>query len=107
MQHFYTHIIDLRDVHSELEILDLSDDEKNHLILVIESSIHHVIIDTLLTELPDAHKRMFLHHLAHNDHESIWDLLRKGLHKPEEKIKEAVQKLKTDFLEDIRGVKAS
>jgi len=104
MKHFYTHIIDLNDLHTELQILDLTDDEKNHLIVVIESSLHHVIVDVLLTDLPEEHKGNFLHHLAKNDHDSIWKVLKNAIKEPEERIRYALDKLKKELIKDIRVV---
>lgn len=104
MKHFYAHIIDLDDLHREFQILDLTDDEKNHLIVVIESSLHHVVIDVLLTELPEEHKENFLHHLAKNDHDSIWKVLKEAIQEPEERIRYALDKLKKELIKDIRDV---
>lgn len=104
MKHFYTHIIDLGDIDREFKILDLTDDEKNHLVLVIESTIHHIIIDTVLTELPDEHKHTFLKHVTDEDHKSIWELLRSVIKDPEEQIRYAVNKYKKEIMKDIRDL---
>lgn len=105
MKHFYTHIVDLDDVHKELDILEISDDEKNHLILMIESSMNHAVIEALLTELEGDHKHSFLMHISNDDHDNIWKTLKEGHKDPEKRIMEAVQELKDEFLSDIKNAK--
>jgi hypothetical protein len=72
--------------------------------LVIESSIHHAVIDTVLSELPDEHKGIFLEHVTNQNHEGAWEIVKKYLSEPEEKIRHAINKLKSEFIKDIRAV---
>ena len=106
MNYFYAHIVDTDNVRNELELLDMTDDEKNHLLMTVESSMHHVVINTLLTDLPEEHKQAFMTHLAQDDHANIWEVLKKAFEKPEEKIRDAAAKLKQEFINDIRELKA-
>ena len=78
-KYFYAHIIDPEDLHRELDVLDITSHEKNHLTLILESSLHHQIIDLVLTELPDEHKKSFMLHLANDDNESTWKVVELSL----------------------------
>jgi hypothetical protein len=101
--YFYAHIIDNDDIHHQLDILDITDKEKNHLLLIVESSMHHIIVDVLLTEMiKDHHKELFLKHLVDDNHKEIWKVLKSSINSPEEKIIKAVEEMKNDLLTDIR-----
>ena len=104
-QHFYSHIIEISTIHTALNDLDLDDEEKNELIVVVESSIHHVVMDTVLSELSDEDKKALLMHIHEEKHESVWDLLKAKVHNVEEKIKTAVQAITNEFHSDIAEAK--
>ena len=80
--YFYAHLVDLGDVEKELDILGLEDSEKKELIMIIESSIHHKVVDIILTELSEDHKIIFLEHIGSDDHDNVWELLGRAIKKP-------------------------
>ena len=41
-------------------LLDITPEERKHLIALAESNIHHAVLDTVLTELPEEDKKEFL-----------------------------------------------
>lgn len=100
-KYFYAHIIDPEDLHRELDVLDITSHEKNHLTLILESSLHHQIIDLVLTELPDEHKKSFMLHLANDDNESTWKVVEAGIDNPEAKIRECLESFKQEIAQDI------
>lgn len=104
-KHFYSHLIDPEDIRHELEVLDLADDESNHLLLIIESTMHHVVVDALLEEMHGDHKDVFLGHIATDNHEGAWDVLNKHVEKPEQKIVQAIKDLKDELVLDIEKAK--
>jgi hypothetical protein len=104
-KHFYSHIVDIESIHTELNALDMSHEERLELILILESSIHHVVIDRVLSELSEEDKKIFLSHLMSDKHDEIWKLLNEKVDKIEEKIKKEVADLKKEIHEDIKESK--
>ncbi len=74
-KHFYHQIIEIDSLFVELESMDFSEEEKHHLSKLIDANLHHTILDVILSELDEADKKVFLHHLQRNDHSKIWDHL--------------------------------
>jgi hypothetical protein len=102
---FYSHLIDIESINLSLYLLDLNERQKQELMLIVESNIHHVVIDTVMSELSEEDKKKFLSHLAAEKHEEIWSLLEGKIKNIEEKIKQAVQVLKQELHKDIMEVK--
>ena len=103
-KHFYTHLIEIDTIYTELESLPIHKHEKDELVEIVHSTIHHVVIDTVLTELPEEDRKTFLTHIHAEDHDSIWKLLKK-VDQSEDKIKKAIEKLKKEFHHDIDEIK--
>lgn len=101
-KYFYSHLIEIDSLVIELNKMDLSDEEKNHLILLTESSLYHAILETILSELSDEDKKIFLKHLVNEDHDKIWQLLNKKVIDIENKIKKTANDLKIQLHEDIK-----
>ena len=100
---FYSHIVDPRDIHKELDMLELTDEEKMHLSVIVESTAHHVILDAVLEQLHDDHKHVFLTHIAEDNQDDAWALLEEVLDDPKSTIRESFEALKEDFLNDIKS----
>jgi len=101
-KHFYSHLIETSDVTVELAELELAPDERIHLTSLMEANIHSVVIDTVLTSLPDEEKRTFLKNLVSNDHDEIWNHLKSKNKEMEEKIIRSVDNLKRELFKDIK-----
>lgn len=104
-KHFYSHMVKYSEVFIELENIHLSNEEREHLVSIIEENIHHSIIDTILSQLSKEDKKVFLHHLSLNNHESIWNHLKENIEHVEEKITKAAEDLIQEFKKDIEEVK--
>ena len=104
-KYFYTHIIDTSTLSLELGDMDLTQQERVHLISLIDSSIHHEILDLILSELKPSDKKTFLAHLASEDHDKVWKFLNQKVDNIEEKIKKTAEDLKKELHKDIREVK--
>lgn len=102
MKYFYTHLIEIESLIVELDKLDLSLEERAHLASLVDSSLHHTILDVVLSQLSEEDKRVFLNHLQKNDHDKIWQFLTSKVDKIEEKIKVAAEDLKKQLYKDIR-----
>lgn len=103
-KYFYTHIIDTSTLSLELGGMDMTPKERMHLISLIDSNIHHEILDLILSELNPADKKTFLIHLASEDHVKVWKFLNEKIDNIEEKIKKTADDLKKELHEDIEEI---
>lgn len=103
-KHFYSHIIETDSLYIELDKLNLSEEEKWHLVSLIDSSLHNTILDVILSELGEEDKKLFLKHLSSHDHDSLWDLLNNKVDSIEDKIKKAADDLTKALHTDIKEV---
>lgn len=104
-KHFYSNIVEIDSLIVELESIDLTKTEKMHLSKLIDANIHHTVLDTVLSELDDEDKKIFMEHLSSDDHDKIWMHLNKRIINIEEKIKKVVENLKTELYQDIKKAK--
>ncbi|MBI3485855.1 hypothetical protein HY025_02815 [Candidatus Daviesbacteria bacterium] len=102
MKQFYSQIIEIESLLVELDKLSLSETEKKHLSYLVDSNLHQVILDAILSELKPKDKEIFLKHLQANDHGKIWKLLKERIVQVENKIKLAAKNLKQQLHEDIK-----
>ncbi len=101
---FYSHIVETDSIVVKLHDMNLRDDEKAHLIALMDSSLHHVILDAILSELTTEDKKLFLKELASDDHDAIWNFLRARITGIEDKITKVATELKKELHEDIKEV---
>lgn len=104
-KHFYSHIVEIDSLVIELDKMDLTESEKKHLMSIVESSVHHAVLDAILSELSEDDKKMFLQHLAANDHDVIWQHLNDRIENIEDKIKKAADELMRELDKDMIELK--
>ena len=104
-QVFYSHLISFDDLSADLSTLEISEDEKKHLLEIASSSVHYELINTALSNLPKEHKKDFLLHIHNEDHDKAWNLLRDKTEGIEEKLKKTAKILKEEFKKDIKNLK--
>ncbi|MBI2330096.1 hypothetical protein HYU94_01790 [Candidatus Daviesbacteria bacterium] len=102
MKQFYSHLIQIESVITELDMLDLDPEQKIHLTTLMDSSLHHTILDAVLSELPLSDKRVFLNHLKEDNHDKIWQFLNERIDNIEGKIKKAADDLKFKLHKDLK-----
>ncbi|OGK12930.1 hypothetical protein A3A93_01685 [Candidatus Roizmanbacteria bacterium RIFCSPLOWO2_01_FULL_38_12] len=101
-KHFYTDIVEVDSIFVALDKMDLTSEELSQLKEMVESQVHQVVIDTVLSQLSEKDQKFFLMHLAHGRHDEILQHLKKNIEKVEEKIIKAVDELKNDLHADIK-----
>lgn len=102
IKHFYSYHVETDSLIIDINSLEIEEHEKNHLISLAESQIHHGIINTIMNELSNQDKKLFLYHLNTKDHDKIWKFLHIKIDKIEEKIQAAANAIKTELHKDIK-----
>lgn len=105
MAHFYHTVIEIESIIASLDELNLSDSEKKHLAELIDSSMHHTILDLVLSELKEGEKEAFLKTMHTEGHEKTWEFLNTRIESIEDKIKESAKKLREKIKDDIKESK--
>lgn len=104
-QHFYSHIVETSSVSLALGEMDLTPDERKHLVDLVEHNLHHAILDAVLSELSDKDKQEFLELLAKDENDKVWELLTSRVDHIEDKIKQTADDLKKEMHKDIQDSK--
>lgn len=102
---FYSHLIEIESIIIQLDKLDLSNEQKLHLTNLIDSSLHHTILDAVLSQLSTQDKKIFLNYLKEGKHDKIWQFLNEKANGIEEKIKKTAEQLKLKLQKDIKEAK--
>lgn len=101
MKKFYAHLVEMESIFIELDRMELSKQEKLHLAHLIDSSLHHTILDAIFSELSDQDKKIFMQHLTKDDHQKIWQFLNEKVDDIEIKIKKAAEDLTAELKKDL------
>lgn len=104
-KHFYTSVIETSSISLAIADMDMSNDERKHLLSLVEDNLHHAILDAVLSELSDKDKEEFVKLFAEGDDEKVWKLLRERVENIEEKIKNTADALKKELHKDIEDSK--
>lgn len=102
MKYFYTHLIEIESVIEELDKMDLSKEEKMHLSQLLDSSLHHTILDAIFSQLSEKDKKVFASHLQEGKHDKIWKFLKEKIDHVEEKIRAVAKDLKEKLHKDLK-----
>ncbi len=100
-RHFYETIIETASLSLALADMELTREERKHLIDLASENLHHAILDAVLSELSEKDKQEFLQLLAEGDDEKVWKLLKDRIDNIEEKIKKTADDLKRQLHKDI------
>ena len=104
-KHFYSHLVEIESLILEINKLPIEVHERAHLIALVDSNLHHTVLDAVLSELSEEEKKKFLEHVASEDHDKVWKHLNEKVDNIEEKIKNAAQSLKKELHKDIEESK--
>lgn len=106
MAYFYSHLVEIESITLALDELHLSDSQKKHLASLIDSTIHHEILDIIFSKLSSDDKEMLMNKIKNDpEDKEIMKILNEKVENIEDEIKEAVSKLKKELHEDIEGAK--
>ena len=101
-KHFYHSIVSMDSLRVRLDLLDLSDLDKDQLMDLAERTLHHSILDLVLSELSDKDKKLFLERHASEKHEEIWQLLNANVKNIEKKIQATADTVSEKLHKDLK-----
>ena len=103
MKYFYQKYIIIEDLITQLHSLDLSNEERHHLASLVDSSLHHAILDEILSNLSEEDKKLFLHELNKDpENKKIMEFLNEKIDNIEEKIKKVADELIKEMHKDVK-----
>jgi len=100
-KHFYSHVVETASISLALAEMDMSKEERKHLVDLVEANLHQSILDAVLSELSEKDKQEFVELYAEGDDEKIWKLLKDRVENIEDKIKNTADDLKKELHRDI------
>lgn len=96
---FYDHLVLREEVTIELDKYNLAREEKEELIQLVDETLHHQILNTILTHLPKEKHREFLEKFHKAPHD---ESLLKYIKDFEQEIVKEAQKIKRELLSEIK-----
>jgi hypothetical protein len=106
-KHFYSHLIEIHEIYLSISEIDLSDEERGHLMSLTEANIHATVLNAVLPELSNEEKKVFLKNLLADDHDKTWKHLLSRVKNVEETINKSLKDLKKELLKDIEEARKS
>ena len=102
---FYTKLITIEPLLEEMNSLELSQEEREHLSELIDSSLHHAILDQILSNLSDEDKRVFLKRFSDDPEDTgLLEFLNQKVENIEDKIKKTSDELVNKMHKDIKEI---
>lgn len=106
MKYFYSNFIEIESIIIKLDEMGLTGEQKLHLASLIDSTIHHTVLDIILSRLSDTDKKVFLQRLEKNPEDrELLGFLTERVEGIEKEISDAVKKLKEELHEDMKEAK--
>lgn len=101
---FYDRYLDFEEIEIEIKNLNLSSEEKEEINHLIDETIHHRVLERVLTHLPLEHHADFLDkfHQAPYDETLIKYINDRVEQSVEVHIKDEMEKIKQEILKDIK-----
>lgn len=103
-KHFYSHLFDFEPLRVQLIALELTEDEQNELLEIAEDTLHHSIVDLILSELSEDDKQKFMRLLLQEEHDEIWTHLNERIENIESKIIDTAEKLQEELHADVHDL---
>lgn len=106
MKIWYQKIITIEPILQELNEMDLSEEERAHLSALLDSSLHHAILDEILSNLAEEDKKLFLRMLHSNpDNEKLVEFLNEKIDHIEDKVKKVADDLVAEMHQEVKEAK--
>lgn len=104
--HFYHSIVSMESLRVRLDLFEFSTQEREKLMEVAERTLHHSILDLVLSELNEEDKKLFLAHHASENHDEVWRLLKGNVKNIEKKIKTVAESVSQKLHNDLKKARS-
>ncbi|TXH60671.1 MAG: hypothetical protein E6Q89_00510 [Bacteroidia bacterium] len=98
---FYSDVVETSSISLALADMEMDQDERKHLIDLVEENLHQAILDAVLSELSEKDKLEFMQVYAEGDDAKLWKILNERVDHIEDKIKKTAEDLKKELHRDI------
>jgi len=106
MSVFYDHLVGLDDIHNEILEFDLPTRQHYHLLQIVDSTLHHEVLNVILLEIPVAvHEHFLVEFNNRPDDPAHLDYLKLFRPNIEDKIREAADGTKTRLIQEISSLR--
>lgn len=106
MAYFYSHLIEIETVTAKLDELDLTDEQRARLATLVDATLHHTILDLILSKLSSVDKKAFTARLQEDYKDrKLLEFLKSKIDNIEEEIQKAAEKVKRELHEDMEEAK--
>ncbi|MBI2026117.1 MAG: hypothetical protein HYT06_01925 [Candidatus Levybacteria bacterium] len=105
-KHFYSHLVETTHITLEIAELDVKSKERVHLLSLVEANIHTAVVSKVLDQLTPEDKKIFLKNLSLENHDKTLSHLKEKVWDIENKLKNEIDKIAKELLEDIKETKS-
>lgn len=106
MRYFYSEIIEIESVITSLDELDLTGEQKTHLAHLLDSTVHHTVLDAAFSCLSPEDKLVFGEKVKSDPADkTLLAFLNERVDNIEEEMVKAVEQLKQELQKDIKEAK--
>lgn len=101
---FYDHLVGLKEISIELKGYSLQSEEYEELVKIADETLHHHVLNIILTHLPKEKHQFFLEtfHTTPHDEKLLEFLKKEATPEIEKAIKKEAQKVKKEILSEIK-----
>lgn len=103
MKLFYDHlIIEIDQVYAEIELLTVNEKRKQNLKTIIDETIHHAVLDTILSHLEKRHHQKFLVSFYDSPNDPLHlSFLKSKVEEIEDRIQQTAKELRKNMLAEL------
>lgn len=102
---FYERFIEIKPLEDEIEVLEITTKEKEHLYFLVAEILHQHTLEIILTRLPEDDRKTFLQVVSGGQEINLADLLKEKASDYENVLKEKLTKVRDEIIEEVRKVK--
>ncbi len=103
MKIFYDHLVLREEITTELDKYELTVEQREDILTVVDQTLHHEVLDVILTSLPTEKHELFLKKFHQNPtDERLLDYLKGQVADIDEQIQNAAKKVKKEILAEIK-----
>lgn len=100
---FYDHLINIHELHIEFDRLNVPIKDRNDLMKLADSTVHHEVFDLVMVEIPSAHKTYFLELFATDPgHPELFEFVTSKIPDFESKAKDRINRVKEELISEVR-----